>query len=382
MSRQRACDALNGKPTDRIPQWDFPDNPALAETLLPYDIWEDTARTSADLFKHFDIDMTHYLPGGIAEWNFPLVRYFDEADYGEGGDTAPYRRAYRRDTPKPYRSMYDALGMGCRASFWGMAPTLVMQQYPVDSPESVLRFNPAEHDAATFESRRAFFETYYRDTQALLGDSCLLLGWYYHTLFMWPVELFGWEHFMVAAMLDPDRFRAILDQFYALTRRDLAAMAAVPGLPAIGCHDDLCNAAGPMFPPDWYRANVYDRYAELIALLHDAGKQAIFVCDGNVVPLLDDLAALGFDGIAVDGHADLRRVVEAFSGRIIVGGMPAAVVSQGTPEAIEQMVKETAGIVRGEPRYFFQCCGMAGRTPPENVKHYQACLRKYGRRVA
>lgn len=380
MSKQRALDAINGIMSDRIPQWDFPDNVLLAEKTVTYDIWEDTEKTSVDLIKHCDIDMTHYIPGGIAEWNFPLVRYYADADYVENEDTRPYLRTYKKETPRPYRSMYDALGMSSSASFWGMAPTMAMKKYMFDSPEEALEFNPKEHDTATLEERIEFFRSYYREKQALLGDDCLFIGWYYHTLFMWPVELFGWENFMIAAMMDPERFQEILDQFYELSKRDLSAIAAVDDLPLIGCHDDLCSATGPMFPPEWYRTYIYDRYSELNTIIHNAGKKTIFVCDGNVEPLLSDVAATGFDGIAVDGQTDLEPVVKTFSGKIIVGGMKPAILSGGTFDQIENMVRETVEIIKDEPGYFFQCPGMNGKTPIESVDHYQQCIRKYGAR--
>jgi hypothetical protein len=380
MSKQRALNAINGIMSDRIPQWDFPDNVLLAEKIATYDIWEDTERTSVDLLRHFDVDMTHYIPGGIAEWNFPLVRYYSDADYVLSEDTRPYLKAYQKETPRPYRSMYDTLGMKSSASFWGMAPTMAMKGYCFDSPEQVLEFNPQEHDAFTLEERVSFFKDYYREKQALLDDNGLFMGWYYHTLFMWPVEIFGWENFMLAAMTDPDRFKEILNQFYEISKRDLTAMSAVEGLPLIGCHDDLCNANGPMFSPDWYREFIYDRYSELTGILHSAGKKALFVCDGNTASILSDVAATGFDGIAVDGNTDLREVKKSFSGKIIAGGMKPAIVSNGTSEQIEGMVRETVAIIRDEPGYFFQCPGMNGKTALKNVDHYQRCIREYGNR--
>lgn len=365
---------------DRIPQWDFPDNVLLAEKTANYDIWGNPERTSIDLIKYCDIDMTHFIPGDIAEWNFPLVRYYADANYVENDETRPYLQAYKKDITKPYYSMYDNLGMSCSASFWGMAPTMAMTRYMFDSPEDALEFNPQEHDTASLAERIAFFQSYYREKQNLLGDSCLMMGWYYHTLFMWPVEIFGWENFMLASMMDPERFQEILDQFYELSKRDLSAMAAVNDLELIGCHDDLCSANGPMFPPDWYKTFIYDRYAELNAIIHQTGKKTIFVCDGNVEPLLNDIATTGFDGIAIDGQTDLRPVVKTFSGKIIVGGMKPAIVSGGTLDQIEQMVQRTVDIVKEEPGYFFQCPGMNGKTPLMNIEHYQHCIRTYGAR--
>ncbi|MFA5687897.1 MAG: uroporphyrinogen decarboxylase family protein [Kiritimatiellales bacterium] len=380
MSRQRALDAINGVMSDRIPQWDFPDNILLAEKICGDDIWENTEKTTVELLKYCDIDMTHYIAGGVAEWNFPLVRYYNEAEFIQNDDTQSYLQAYNKKTEKPYRSMYDNLGMSCSASFWGIAPTLAMKKYMFDSPEDVLEFNPLEHDSATLDDRIEFFRNYYKEKQALLGDSCLFIGWYYHTLFMWPVEIFGWENFMLAAMMDSERFKEILDQFWEISKRDLSAMTAVDDLQLIGCHDDLCSANGPMFPPDWYRTFIYDRYAEVSSMIRAAGKKSVFVCDGNVSALLPDIAATGFDGITVDGQTDLNCVVKNFSGKIMVGGMKPTIVSNGTPEQIEQMIKSTVDIIKDEPGYFFQSSGLAGKTPVKNIEHYLHCIQKFGQR--
>ncbi|VGO15896.1 hypothetical protein PDESU_04484 [Pontiella desulfatans] len=119
MSREKAKAAFNGEMTDRIPQWDVPGCPALAEQLFDYDV----------------------------------------------------------------------------------------------QAEEVLEFQPKDYFYQNKEERSAFFKNHYAQKQTLLGDSTMVMGWYNHTLFMWPVELFGWENFMMAAMDDPGRFEEILQQF-------------------------------------------------------------------------------------------------------------------------------------------------------------------------
>lgn len=379
MSKHRALEAINGHFTDRIPQWDFPDNPALAKQLFSYDIWKNPEKTAVDLWKYFDIDLAHYLPGDIAEWNFPLVRYYGDAEYDDDSRCRPYQQAYQKPTVKPYKSMYDQIHRTSKASFWGMGPTL-SQNYDFPSPESVLAFDPLEYDSHTMKERECFFREYYRTKQAMLGDSCLLMGWYYHTLFMWPVEIFGWENFMLAAMQEPERFVDILNQFSQLTKRDITAMCQLEDLPLIACHDDLCSSNGPMFPPSWYEEYIFPFYRELFGVIHKAGKKVLFACDGNVLPLLDQIYETGPDGIAIDGQSDLGSVVKKFSGKIIIGGMNPAIVSQGTRTEIETMVRKTVTTIKDEPGYFFQCHGMNGDTSPDNVLYYQKCICHLGKR--
>ena len=380
MSRQRALDAISGIMTDRIPQIAPLDSPAVAEKLFDYDIWENPERTNADLVKHFDIDMTTSF-NGIAEWNFPLVRYYADVEFLDDESCNIYRRVYGKKRPvRPYESMEDSLERPVGGAWWGISPTLCYKSYGFSSPEDVLRFNPLEHDKSTLEQRIEFFQQFYGHARDMVGDSSLIYGWYYNTLFMWPVEVFGWENSMLAAMMDPKRFKEIMDQFLHIVKRDITAMSAVEDLPVIACHDDLCSANGPMFSPDWYDENIFPYYDEIFDIIRQTGNKIIYVCDGNVIPLLDRIYDTGVDGIAIDGNSDLTTVMEKFSGKIVQGGLDPTVVSQGTFEDIEKQVKEVVQIVKGEPGYFFQNTGLTGQTPAENIVHYQHCLREYGSR--
>jgi hypothetical protein len=380
MSKARAQAALDGVLADRIPQM-FPlDSPGAAERVLDFDIWADPERAHVGLAKHFELDMVPSFMS-YAEWNFPLVRYYADAKYLDDPSCDRYREVYRSaPDPRPYRSMEDTLRRPFGGAWWGISPTLFYEKTGFDSPEEALAFNPLEHDPGTPEERARFFTEFYEREAALAGDDSLVVGWYYNTLFMWPVEIFGWENFMLAAMLDEERFDEILDQFLEITLRDVTAMCASDRIPAICCHDDLCSAAGPMFSPAWYEEHIFPRYAKVFDVIRGAGKKILYVCDGNLVPLLAPIAATGVDGVMIDHNSDLATVMEAFSGKVVVGGLDPNVVSSGSKADIEKQVRAVVDIVRGEPGYFFQNTGQTGQAPTENILHYQQCLREFGAR--
>ncbi|VGO18199.1 uroporphyrinogen decarboxylase family protein [Pontiella sulfatireligans] len=382
MSRERARAALNGEMTDRIPQWDVPDCPALAEQLFDYNVQAEPHRACIGMLKHFDVDATiSSIPGDCAEWNFPLVRYYEDATFTDDPENERYKSLPRAPSPRPYNSMYDALGMKAHGAFWGFSPTLTMQNHPCSSPEEVLEFQPLDHFTQSQTERAAFFKNHYAEKQTLLGDSTMVMGWYYHTLFMWPVELFGWENFMMAAMDDPKRFEEMLLQFLEVSKRDFSAMCESPDIELIGCHDDLCSANGPMFPPEWYDQYIFPHYNEVLDIIHSAGKKAFFCCDGNLMPLLDRIRATDFDGIACDGNNDLETVLDVFSGKTIFACMQNPnIINFGSPDEIRDMVRETAKLAKREPGYFFSAGTMTGKTPPENILIYQEAVRKFGAR--
>ena len=190
MSKERALRALNLQPTDKIPHWDLPDSPSYNAQVFNFDIWKDPQKTVVEILSRFDIDITHIILGDIAEYNFPIVRYYDEVEYVNSRD----RRNYKRKTDsslKKYRSLADSLSRKIKGEFWGMSPTLMTMDYGFKDVKDCLSFNPLEKDKVTFKERVSFFAEYYRKNQELLGDTTLLGGWYYNTLFMWPVEIFG-----------------------------------------------------------------------------------------------------------------------------------------------------------------------------------------------
>ena len=381
MSRERALAAIRGEFSDRMPIWDWPDSPPLAEHLFDYDIWEDPYRAALDLWTHFDIDFSVNIPGDFAEWNFPLVRINGNADILEDPSCDGYRRAFKPGSIEAYKSLYDICGMKSRAGYWGMAPTLANSRFAVSSPEEVLQFNPLEHDTYTLQDRIDFFRYIYPKRQEEIGEASMYSGWYYCTLFMWLVEVFGYENFMVAAYMDPSRFKEIILQFWELTKRDIEAMCHVEDLPIIGLHDDVCDVNGPLFAPEWLREFIFPYYHDLFDIIHDFGKKVFFCSDGNLNKVISDIRAFDVDGLACDHNNHLKDILDAFPGKIIFGGaIDPTVILTGSNEDVEHMVKETIKLARHEPGYFFSSGAVNGSVPVERALFYYETYQKHAKR--
>jgi hypothetical protein len=381
MSKLRAIQAINGEFSDRMPLWDFPDSPQLAAKILNCNVWENPYQAAINLYKHYDIDIVNNISGSQFEWNFPLVRVNGDADILDSAECEPYKSVYHPVPNKEYKSLYDLTNMKSKAGFWGIGPTLSIHKYAVSSPDEVLKFNPLEHDTFTLSERIDFFRKHYKERQDSVGDSALYMGWYYCTLFMWFVELFGYENFMVASLMDPDRFKQITLQFLELTKRDITAMCHVDDMPLIGCHDDICDARGPMFEPDWFRENIFPYYGEIFKIIHDAGKKVFYCTDGYVMPLLNDIRQFNIDGFACDHNNDLKTVLEAFSGKIVFGGfLNPSIVAVGSFQEIEEAVKTNIALAKHEPGYFFSSGSVNGVLPNDRAEFYYECFHKYSRR--
>ena len=208
-----------------------------------------------------------------------------------------------------------------------------------------------------------------------LGDIGLYYPMLYTALFMWPVELFGWEIFMTAAMEDPNRFHEqFLLPFARLSRDLVAEIVRGSDSPLLFVHDDLCDARGPVFPPDWYERFIFPHYAEILAPAREAGRRVVLVADGNVTLFLPRLLALGFDGLMFESPATpLEAVLSVFDrpGHLLVGGIETVTLTCGTPAAVADQVRRVCSLTADRPGFALASGGgLHGNIPFENLEAY------------
>jgi hypothetical protein len=215
---------------------------------------------------------------------------------------------------------------------------------------------------------------------ALLGDIGLYYYMLYTTLFMWGVEVLGWEVFMLASSLDPVRFR---EKFLAAAfQKSRAAIELLAGLdtPFVFVHDDLANARGPVFSPKWYDAHIFPKYCELWAPAKKAGKKVIFVADGNMAKLIRPLKETGIDGVMFENPAtDFDLILKEFGDQIFIGGIETGVLTFGSPEEIQKHVSEVHAKVKGIPGFAMSTPGgIHGNIPLINLEAYFDARARWG----
>jgi len=208
-----------------------------------------------------------------------------------------------------------------------------------------------------------------------IGDIGLYYPMLYTTLFMWAVEVLGWEIFLMAAALSPRRFH---DHFLlpcvAKSKAIVAAMARASKSPFVFVHDDLASAAGPVFRPRWYDEYVFPHYPEIWAEAKSLGKRVIFVADGNVSAFLPRLLEVGVDGLMFDTPATpLQEVIEHFgdSGRCFIGGIDTSLLAFGSPEEVRRMVLQLHQHAGDYPGFAIASGGgLHGGIPMRNLEAY------------
>ncbi len=193
-------------------------------------------------------------------------------------------------------------------------------------------------------------------------------AFFYNTLFMWPMLTFGYENFMLLA-LEPE-FERIMDEFAEINRRVFGAFARLP-VNFVICHDDIVLPNGPVCSPAWMNTFIFPRYEEYWSMLRDAGKEVIFMVDGNVDAFVDDLMACGARGIISEPFTDYRAITRKYKDAFVAGEGDCRILMRNDPVEIRQMVErmvETSKTSRG----YVMCIGnhIPFNVPGEAVRLY------------
>ncbi len=122
----------------------------------------------------------------------------------------------------------------------------------------------------------------------------------YGTCYTRAQVTFGWEPFLMASAVDPERFGRILDRFGEGTVAVVQGWAELDCTEVIAVHDDIAATRGPISSPEWFRRYVFPWYARIFDAIHARGKKVLYISDGNYMPVLDDILATNPDGLYIE----------------------------------------------------------------------------------
>lgn len=126
---------------------------------------------------------------------------------------------------------------------------------------------------------------------------------HYGTLVTRAVLEFGWEPFLMAAGLDPQRLGMLLDRFGEASLAVARGWAATEGVGLIVIHDDIAGTRGVFMRPEWYRQYVFPWYRRIFAAIHERGCKVLYISDGNYMQVLDDILDTGPDGLYIESSS-------------------------------------------------------------------------------
>ena len=344
MSRDRALRTLRLKLSEGISHLENLDHPGFMQVVNGYDPWQNPRQAYADAYRYLDID-----------WIIGIPNRSVKIDSGES--------SFQSDDGTIYTE-------------WGLSGSAWRENYLFHDVESVLQFDPVANEVGELlvspEYNQKQIENRLAD-QDLMGDSCIVSGIYYTTLFQFGIMIFDWALFLEAAACEPKQFQRVLNGFAEVSRRNLEAWVDTkPDL--IFLHDDISIEGGIVFHPKWYRKNLFHLYESILEPVknHPEIKTA-FVSDGDYSAVLDDLVALGFDGFVINSpRMDLKQIANKMGHKVfLAGGINTNILTLGSKEDVVQAVQKCLEQTRSANGFFMHSGGdLPHNIPLENIQAY------------
>jgi len=371
MGYDRALKAICLEKTDRIPCAELVSNPDFERHITRIDPYHHPLKARLKFIETLDLDLTWGLfTGSSSVSNKPIGRLFTRGESSikdEAGD-----RVVR-------------WGAGTTRRWnWGEGFTdieQVLEYDPLAPGKAKSTFWPSVDLSWTVEELAEQYNDLWHREQDLLGRSSLVMGRFYRTLFMWPLMTFGWRMFMRAVLYEPRRFEKLLDKFAVISEKVFKAWS-LTDIRLMYTHDDLCTRQGPVFSPEWYRKHIFPWYRRFWAPLKKKGIKVLFVGDGNMDMLIDDVFEAGADGIWFEPYTNLEKVLKKYGDKkFVIGNMDARVLMFGGKKEIYEMVRRCTELGKDCSGYFY-CVSthIPHNVPVENIVTYFRACRELGKR--
>lgn len=354
LPRERFLTALAGGQPDRVPVWDWVNNPAVYRHVL------------GEAPAGFDGRLAVRLLGTLG-----LDACWVPVDGFMGLPSARWRWAGSTTYVDEWATGYQ-VGEGS----W---PLAFVRQHPVRTPEDWARLPRPDPEAAWRQEylAAALGETR-REPAAVPAVVAGVRGPFSSAWMLMGLEQMSYALADYPELLD-DIFRVTAD-FWAIA--GLAAFRA--GADAIVIHDDQGSNTATFFAPARWRQLVLPHLARQIATLRAAGAPVILHSCGNINAILPDLVATGINGLNNLQRAarmDLAAVKAAYGPKLcLIGNVDATnLMPAATPAEVEAAVRECLRIASPGGGYILATDhSFHEGIPVENVLAFIEAGHKYG----
>lgn len=337
--------SMNFREGDRVPIWDYIDNPAIV--------------------RHFR------RPGD--DYATAMVRVY----HGLGIDLC---RGYGRSFERAEEGTVLGEGSGQHLV---LGQTAWKVHYEIESIED-LREYLRKAEPVSWEWIRAEWMPHIRREQQRFAPLTMFVppgGCGFHAAY----GLMGQQRFAYAIYDAPKEVEALLELEGETAYRFAKVVAEEQLCPLYFIGDDIAYKNGLLFSPAFLRRTFIPMLRRCIEPLHEVGIKVIFHSDGNLWQIMDDLLDVGIDGLnplePIAGM-ELEPLKKRYGDRLVlVGGIDCSqLLPLGTPDDIRQAVQHAMQVAApGGGLFIGSSSEVNPATPLENVlAFYQAC-HEYGR---
>jgi hypothetical protein len=381
--------------TDKIPHWEFISNPDFEYKITGIDPYQHPQRSGSKMVETLDLSIGHIPPSDdplpplsengkdaqghpVARWGASVTWPWDWGhEFKTVEDILAYEPLERENTtgvPESEKSAKYISENGKNLDSDNINLDLALRG------DNAMRGLPFWYNSFSVDELAAHYRTMYKNDQAILGDSALSgLSFWYNTFFMWPLLTFGYELFMVAAAQYPEKMGRIMDDFGQISLKAFNAWS-YSGAPLMISHDDICYTRGVAVNPEWLRKYVYPWYERLWEPLHKRGIKVLFMSDGRVDEIVEDIFACGADGIMGEPHTDLETIAKKHGkDKILLGNIDNRILLSGSKENIYAEVERCTRFGLDCPGYFYCISNhIPYNVPSDAIRHYFDACDKMG----
>lgn len=142
-------------------------------------------------------------------------------------------------------------------------------------------------------------------------------------------------------------------------------------------------SSGSLISPGLFRKFSLPYLKKMIGEISGFSSPPVLHICGDTRKVLKDMADTGAGGLSLDNAVDLAEAKDQVGAEVLLIGnvRPAATMYLGTPELVEENVRECLKKAYDSPKGFLLAlgCELPIKTPPENVHTLVNAARKYGR---
>ncbi len=197
-------------------------------------------------------------------------------------------------------------------------------------------------------------------------------------------NLIGFDQYMLILATAPEKLRPIAQgcaEFEVAKARKFLDI----GADMILIVEDIAHNTGTFMSPLSLRAEIFPFMKWQVEQIKRHRHVPVFLhSDGDLNTVLDDIVACGYDGLQSlqpTANMDITRIKAAYGDRLcLMGNIDINyVLPFGTPEEVEQVVKETIEIAAPGGGFILSTCNSLIRDiPPENAMAMYRAADKYG----
>lgn len=217
--------------------------------------------------------------------------------------------------------------------------------------------------------------------QKKINPNSVAMTGIYVTLISGLLEVFGWDHLLMAAGMDQEGFGDVTNRYAKFIQPYFNALADCDS-EVIMVHDDIVWTSGPFISPEWYRKYIFPNYKTMFEPLREAGKKIIYTSDGDFSLFTDDIVDTGINGFVMEPTTNMAYIAEKYGKtHSFIGNADTRILLKGDKDAIYKEVKRCMDIGKNCPGYFMAVGNhIPSNTPIENALFYNEVYEELSRR--